>query len=576
MQNVDVLIIGGGPTGVMLALELAMQNVSFRIVDKEPVRSNKSRALVVHPRTLELLNRHGIAHEFLALGRLAMGVRLYVNKKLAFEFDLQDLGFEDTAFPSPLFISQADTELFIDKALQRYGHAVERPVTAEKLQQDPTGVTAWLRGADGIEEQVRSKYVVGCDGAHSVVRHAANLNFKGAAYPQDFILADVHLDWDHPSDRLTMFMGQGVLLGFPLNEGVFRLIGSRPGGLNTNAEPTLADFQEIFTQMAPGHGQLVDPVWISRFRLHHRGVDRYRAGRLFVAGDAAHIHSPAGGQGMNTGMQDAVNLGWKLARVVRGEADDPLLDSYDVERRRVGENLLRGTDRLFQIGTISNPVFLFLRNMLVSWLLPWVIKDRGRRAKLFRFMSQLGIRYRNSPIVGSASNYQGSLRGGDRAPDGTLQGLDGTTTTLLALCVGPTHHLILFSGRGITAVDEEALQGAGASFLKANSGWVKLHKVLSADALRGSCGRVDEEGRLHARYGFTEPGYVLVRPDGHVAYIGPLSTMNQLQVWVETDMTRFPEKKRFGLSKTWSWWTQLLTSCFQRGNKVAERNGLMI
>jgi 2-polyprenyl-6-methoxyphenol hydroxylase-like FAD-dependent oxidoreductase len=558
MQNVDVLIIGGGPTGAMLALELAMQNVSFRIIDKEPVRSNKSRALVVQPRTLELLNRHGIVHEFLALGRLAMGVRLYVNKKLAFEIDLQDLGFDDTAFPSPLFISQTDTEQSIDKALQRYGHAVERPVTAEKLQQDATGVTAWLRGADGREEQVRSKYVVGCDGAHSVVRHAANLSFEGAAYHQDFILADVRLKWDHPSDRLTMFMGRGLLLGFPLNDGLFRLIGSRPGGLNTNADPTLADFQEIFTQMAPGHVQLVDPVWISRFRLHHRGVDRFRAGRMFVAGDAAHIHSPAGGQGMNTGMQDAVNLGWKLARVLRGEADDSLLDSYDVERRRVGEHLLRSTDRLFQIATINNPVFLFLRNTLVPWLLPWAIKDRNRRAKLFRFMSQLGIRYRNSPIVGSASNYQGPLCGGDRAPDGPLQCIDGSTT-LHALFKGPTHHLILFSGRGTTAVDAKALQGATASFLEANSGWVKVHKVLTA-ASQGSSDCVDDEGRLHARYGFKESGYVLVRPDGHVAYIGPLSTMNELQLWVETPVTLFKEKKRFCLSKA-------CTSCFQCGNK---------
>jgi 2-polyprenyl-6-methoxyphenol hydroxylase-like FAD-dependent oxidoreductase len=563
MQNVDVLIIGGGPTGAMLALELAMQSVSFRIIDKEPVRSNKSRALVVQPRTLELLDRHGIMHDFLALGRVAMGVRLYVNKKLAFEFDLQDLGFDDTAFPSPLFISQADTELSLDKALQGYGLAVERPIAGEKLQQDTTGVTAWLRHADGREEQVRSKYVVGCDGAHSVVRHAASLRFEGAPYPQDFILADLHLDWDHPSDRLTMFMGQGMLLGFPLKDGLFRLIGSRPSGLSAGADPTLADFQDIFTQMAPGHGQLVDPVWISRFRLHHRTADRYRAGRLFVAGDAAHIHSPAGGQGMNTGMQDAANLGWKLARVVRGEADDRLLDSYDGERRRVGEHLLRTTDRLFQIGATRNPVFLFLRNMLVPWLLPWVIKDRNRCAKWVRFMSQLGIRYRNSSIVDSASSYHGPLRGGDRAPDGPLQGIDGTTTTLHVLCRGPTHHLILFSGRGTTAVDETALQGAAASFLEANSGWVRIHNVLATTdtaASRGKPDYVDEEGRLHARYGFTESSYVLVRPDGHVAYIGPLSTMNELQVWVETHVTRFHEKKRPCLSKT-------CTSCFHCGKE---------
>ena len=526
----------------MLALELAMQNVSFRIIDKEPVRSDKSRALVVHPRTLEMLDRHGLAHEFLALGRLATGVRIFVNKKLALEFDLQDLGFEDTAFPSPLFISQADTERFLDKTLQGYGHAVERPVTAEKLRQDSTGVTAWLRGEDGMEERVRTEYVVGCDGAHSVVRHAANLSFEGAAYSQDFILADVHLKWDHPSDRVTMFMGQGgFLVGFPLKDGLVRLIASRAGGLVNNCkEPTLADFEKLFMQMAPGHAQLADPVWISRFRLHHRGVDRYRAGRLFVAGDAAHIHSPAGGQGMNTGMQDAANLGWKLARVVRSDADESLLDSYDIERRRVGDHLLGSTDRAFQIITTSNTVFLFLRNMLVSWLLPWVIKDRSRRAKMFRFMSQLGIRYRNSPIVGSASTYQGSrIRGGDRAPDGEVHYPDGTATNLLALCKGPNHHLVLFSGTLGTAADGEALQGAAASFFEVNFGWARVHIILTAAAAasRESSGYVvDERGRIHGRYGFTEPAYVLVRPDGHVAYIGPLSTMNELQIWVQTYM----------------------------------------
>ncbi len=169
-----------------------MQKVCFRIVDKEPARSDKSRALVVHPRTLELLNRHGIAHDFLAHGRLAMGVRLYVNKKLAIEFDLQDLGFDDTAFPSPLFISQSDTELFLDKTLHRYGYEIELPITAEKLEQETTSVIAWLRGADGIEEQVSYMYIVGCDGAYSMVRHAANLNFEGAVHPQDFTLADAH------------------------------------------------------------------------------------------------------------------------------------------------------------------------------------------------------------------------------------------------------------------------------------------------------------------------------------------------------------------------------------------------
>jgi len=542
MEDTDVLIIGAGPTGTMLALELALQAIPFRIVDRAPTRSDKSRALVIQPRTLELFARHGIANDIIALGNIGTGARVFVNKKLAAELDLSDLGFDDTAFPLPLWISQADTEHFLDDALQKHGCRVERPFTAEKIEQDDTGVTVVLRnGAEGSEKILRAKYVVGCDGAHSVVRHSAQLKFDGSAYPQDFLLADVHLDWSlYPEgdNRLNMFMGQGILVGFPLKDGIFRLIVSTTGRNLTagkDVEPALEDFKKVWSEMAPGEAVLRDPVWISRFRLHHRGADSYRRGRLFVAGDAAHIHSPAGGQGMNTGIQDAVNLGWKLAAVLRGEMDEKLLDSYDVERRRVGEHLLKGTDRMFQFGSSGNPAFLFLRNFLVPWFLPWAMGDRGRRARMFRFMSELGIRYRHSSIVGTSSNYKGPLRGGDRAPDATLQGPEGPTS-MLGLCTGPGHHLILFSGTGSGAADEAALQHIATGF-ENNSKWMILHKVFSQKSLGGS-GYLDDGGLLHARYAFSEPGYVLIRPDGYVAHLGPLTAVDDLSEWLKGYMTQ--------------------------------------
>jgi len=544
MQSTDVLIVGAGPTGTTLALELALQAIPFRIVDSAPTRTTQSRALVIHPRSLELLARHNITNDLLAHGNVGTGARVFVNKALAADLDLSDLGFDDTAFPLPLWISQADTEHFLDAALQRYGHAVERPFTAEKIEQDDTGVTVVLRnGLDGSEEHVRAKYVVGCDGAHSVVRHAAELKFQGSAYPQDFLLADVHLDWSMRSEgdmRLNMFFGQGVLVVFPLQDGLFRLVVSTTGrklvATGEDAEPTLEDFRRVWGEMAPGEAVLRDPVWIARFRLHHRGVDCYRRGRLFVAGDAAHIHSPAGGQGMNTGIQDAVNLGWKLARVLRGEGDEELLDTYDIERHRIGDHLLRGTDRAFQFGSSGNPVFIFLRNFLVPWLLPWAFGDRGRRAKMFRFISELGIRYRHSPIVSTASIYTGPLRGGDRAPDATLQGSDGSTS-MLGLCTGPGFHFILFSGTGSVVADDGALQNHADIFIKANGNLAKSHKVFTQKSL-GSSGYVDEKGQLHARYGFVQPGYVLIRPDGYVAHIGPLSAMEEFMEWFKGKMTK--------------------------------------
>jgi len=530
--------VGAGPTGLMLAAELAMQNVSFRIIDAEPVRSTKSRALVVHPRSLELLNRHGIARDLIERGRVAMSAKLFVNKTLVVGVNLHELSYEDTAFPTPLFISQHETESFLDKELERYGKTAELGVRALKMEQDETGVTVTLKEKDGSEEQQRCKYVVGCDGSHSVVRGAAGLAFKGDVYPQDFILADVRVN--PPSaidDAMSGFIGSSILVIFPLRDGYYRLIASRPSFLSNDAEPSLADFQTVFDTLTPmKDAKLVDPVWISRFRLHHRSVDQYRVGRLFVAGDAAHIHSPAGGQGMNTGMQDAANLGWKLARVLRGEEDDSLLDSYNAERHKIGQYLLQGTDRLFQFAATPNQFFIFVRNTLMPWVMPILFRDKARRMKRFKFITQLGIRYRDSPIVATAAGYNGPLRGGDRAPDGKLKGpvADGkeTDTMVLAFCTGPTHHFLLF--KGLVSATEEEVRGVEEYFV--NESWVKVHRIVTTEhemvASTVDAG-LDKDGVVHRRYGFeVGPGYVLVRPDGHIAHIGPLSAIEELKAWL--------------------------------------------
>jgi hypothetical protein len=259
---------------------------------------------------------------------------------------------------------------------------------------------------------------------------------------------------------------------------------------------------------------------------------------------------------MNTGIQDAVNLGWKLASVLHGECQDPsaLLESYDIERRRVGEHLLNGTDRAFQFGASSNPVFLFLRNWLVPWVLPWAIANRGRRSRLFRFMSQLGIRYRHSPVVRTGSSYRGPVRGGDRAPDGALTkvvdpdaGSEHTTSEslfLLTLFASlPGYHLVIFAGtRGNTdenenidiVLDEKALVKIVEGFMGGSAAWARVHRIYSTRTEPGKRGYLDEGQKLHARYGFAEPGYVFVRPDGHVAHIGLLTALDELLAWLES------------------------------------------
>ncbi|KAK8029213.1 FAD binding domain-containing protein [Apiospora marii] len=578
----DVLIIGAGPTGTTLALELAAHNIPFRLVDKALERSDKSRALAVQSRSLEVLNRHAPVQELIDLGNCGTGGVYYIHGKQVADLDLSKVRTgDDTEFPQTLMVPQSDTEHFLDQVLvKKYSRSPEFGVEAALIKQDAEGVTVTLRkvrnnnessekkaataaGQDEVET-VRAKYVVGADGSHSAVRHACpSITFDGSAYPQDFILCDARLRASSlPRDRFAVCWGAGLMTVFPLKDGLVRVVASRPDHhADDEDEPVLEDFQKWFDHMAPGSGELYDPFWMARFRLHHRVASSYREGRLFLAGDAAHIHSPAGGQGMNTGskhfphqisriakevitngseiVQDAANLGWKLARVLRGEKPDALLDSYSAERRPVGEKLLKSSDLMFSIAAANGWLWRLFRNLLAPWLLPFVYHDEARRNTIFRFLSQLGVRYRRSAIVGTAAGFaeRGPVRGGDRAPDGVLVGSrsgDGgrQEMRLHRLLTPEKHHLLLFSG-----VEEEG-RATGAELMRAEAQFKQrdpdaaLVHMLVTGASETHLGYLDVEGALHRRFGMEKTaGYAYVRPDGYVAHIGPLSSLGEFMEW---------------------------------------------
>ncbi|KAK2007932.1 FAD binding domain-containing protein [Colletotrichum eremochloae] len=545
MSNTDVLIIGAGPTGLTLALELSVQGIPFRIIDKLTEPSNKSRALVVQCRSMELLQRHPhIAESMLKSGKNGPGVNVFCNKRHLVTGTFDDLGIDNTRFPLPLWISQAETETALLRQLEAYGGRVERGVTASDIKQDGVRATATLvRGGGGgggggggesgeeaeaeKKEILRAKYIVGCDGAHSVVRHSANVSFEGAQYPKPFVLCDARLRGDYDTERVSLFLGSRVMIAFPLKDGVVRLLGERSSQSKREGDPDVEEFEAMIReQMGPGF-EIEEALWLTSFRWSCRGVDKYRDGRLFLAGDAAHIHSPVGGQGMNTGIQDAVNLGWKLAAVLRGDKDEGFLDTYHAERHPVGRRLLAGTDRMFNMVASQNAFFTAVRNALMPWVVPRFWGSRARRLSAVTFASQMAIKYRRSPIVGTAIGFDGPVRGGWRAPDGEVADERGEKAGwLLGLTSARDHTVFLFAG---TDADEEGLERAEEKLV--TDGRFKDYGVVKvyAGETVGRGGYRDPDGALHRRYGFGGggAGVVVVRPDGYVAFIGPAECMEE-------------------------------------------------
>ena len=523
--DLDALIVGAGPTGLALAAQLRAFGARFRIIDRLTDRARESRALAVQARSLELLQMLGLGEALVARGRTSTTLALHLDGRRVAEVPLGEIGATDTRFPFILFVSQAETEALLGEHLGAASVTVERGVALTVVESSADHVRCVLRHADGREEHLRVSYLAGCDGAHSTVRAAMGVRFEGGAYPETFVLGDVEADGPLLPDAINSFVGRGVAMFFPLGRpATWRVIAmaaddvggaaARDAG-NTSDDLSLAELQTIVDAPTGGAIRVHDPVWLTRFRLHHRQTAHYREGRTFLVGDAAHIHSPVGAQGMNTGIQDAWNLGWKLALVTRGSADPRLLDSYEAERWPVGRFLLRYTDRAF--GTLtrvtsSGALAGWARRIVVPSVLPRVMGSRRLRASAFRFVSELGIRYRRSPAVREGEpRLHGGPRAGDRLPDVRLT--RGGRPVWLQEAVSSPRLALLLCGDA-EGWDVGRLAGIQARYPELLS----VHHVTrhAAPAVQGAL--VDERGEALARLGVHDAAQYLVRPDGHVGF----------------------------------------------------------
>jgi 2-polyprenyl-6-methoxyphenol hydroxylase-like FAD-dependent oxidoreductase len=437
-NDCQVLIVGAGPTGLVLACELLTRGIGIRIIDKGDGVARQSRALGIHARTLEVLDMMGLAERFVARGQVVRRFHLYADGRTLVRLDLARSG---SAFGCMLDVPQDVTETILRDRVFELGGQVEPSTELTGLSADPGGVTARVTGPGGEVATIAADYVVGADGAHSRVRSELGLDFRGHPYTQDWLLADVHLAWDRPEDEMHAFFRRDgrPLICMPMRGHLWRVILPYAGDRDRQA-PTLEEIQRLVGERAPEPVPVSDPTWLATFRCQRRSTHIYRRDRVMLAGDAVHIHSPAGGQGMNTGIMDAHNLAWKLALVAGGDAPDALLDSYGAERGPVARDVLALTHALVTMGTVTRPGPRAARNVLVplAGRLPPVQRRAVRR------LSHVGVAYPSSPLT-RRSRIRAGIRPGQRMPD--LEVTDGERTFRLYSGMQHRAHVLLLCGQ---------------------------------------------------------------------------------------------------------------------------------
>jgi len=501
-MDTDVLIVGAGPTGLMLANQLGRRGVRTLLVDRHPGPSRETRALGVQARTLEIYARLGVVDRALELGKRGTGANLWAEGRRMGHVPLGEAGQDVSPYPYILILGQDDNERILGDKLGDWGLSVQWNTELVALVQEPGRVTATLRQADGTRRTVSAAWVAGCDGSRSAVRELNGIGFPGAPYEQVFFVADVKMTGRMVPDEVNVYLWkEGFHLLFPMRgQDHWRIVGILPQALRDKKD---VRFEDVIPSMRKEAGAGISfeaCSWFSTYRIHHRSAARFRDGRCFVLGDAAHVHSPVGAQGMNTGLQDAYNLGWKLALVVKGQAGAALLDSYEAERLPVARRLLETTDRGFRLVVSDSPLAGLFRTQVVARIAALAMRFARVQAAAFRVVSQTGIHYRKSPLSATLADLpDGAPRAGDRFPWLHLRFTAGGPVEDLFEKLDDTCFSLFVFGQALPAAD-----------LPIFGGVLRTHVIPRDPA---------DDAEL-ARKKIPLPSFYLVRPDGHVALCG--------------------------------------------------------
>lgn len=501
-MHTDILIVGAGPTGLMLANQLGRRGIRALIVDRHSGPAQQTRAMAVQARTLEIYSRLGIIDQALALGFQAGGANIWANGRWTARIPLGDIGKDLSPYPFVLMLGQDDNERILGAKLRDWGVAVQWNTELMALHQRSDHVEATLRQPDGATRTLQAAWVAGCDGARSAVRELNGIGFPGAPYEQVFFVADTEATGRMRPGELNVYLWpDGFHLFFPMRgENRWRVIGILPGHLRARDDLQFEEVIPAIRQEAGAGLGFRQCSWFSTYRIHHRAAERFRDRRCFLLGDAAHIHSPMGAQGMNTGLQDAYNLAWKLALVIAGRAGAALLDSYEPERLPVARRLLKTTDQAFTLVVSDSRIAGLLRTRFIARLAAVAMTIEPVRRLAFRTISQIGVRYPRSPLSQTlAVPKSGAPMAGDRFPWVRLRlRADGTLGDAFRQLDDMRFHLLVF-GQPVPA-----RTAAGYDDL------LQIHAV-PADP---------DNSRELARAGIAEPAYYLLRPDGYIGLAG--------------------------------------------------------
>ena len=497
-MDADVLIVGAGPTGLMLANQLGRRGVRATIIDRHAGPARETRALGVQARTMEIYAQLGVAERALELGKRGNGGNIWAEGRLMARIPLGQTGSSLTPYPYIFILGQDDNERILGERLRDWRMSVQWNTELAGLEQDSGKVVATVRLADGAIRTLTAAWVAGCDGARSTVRELSGIAFPGAPYEHVFFVADTEATGDMVADEVNVYLWRdGFHLFFPMRgKDHWRIVGILPPALRNKDGVRFEDVVPSVRGEAGTGLSFKSCSWFSTYRIHHRSAERFRDRRCFLLGDAAHIHSPVGAQGMNTGLQDAYNLAWKLALVAKGEAAPALLDSYEAERIPVARRLLNTTDRGFRLAVSDSWLAGLLRTKLLARIAAFAMRCTAIQQAAFRTVSQTGIHYRDSALSESLAGLPADApRAGDRFPWLKLKlAPDGAVEDLFRKLDDLHFHLI----------------AVGQSAPQADLAGLRV-QLIPADP---------ENARELARAGIPPLAFYLIRPDGHIGLCG--------------------------------------------------------